>query len=39
MRNTAYWLTSKHHKTGFAKDKALVTLGERRSIAAASGER
>ncbi|MCY7307633.1 MAG: cytochrome c4 [Rhodoferax sp.] len=29
MRNIAYWLTSKPAKAGFAKDKALVALGER----------
>ena len=45
MRNIAYWLASKSAKTGFAKDKALVALGERvyrggvaeRQIAACSG--
>ncbi len=29
MRNIAYWVASKPVKPGFAKDKALVTLGER----------
>ena len=29
MKNIAYWLSSKPAKPGFAKDKALVTLGER----------
>jgi cytochrome c553 len=29
MRNIAYWLTSKKAKQGFAKDKELVSLGER----------
>lgn len=29
MKNIAYWLTSKPAKPGFAKDKELVTLGER----------
>ncbi|OOG41251.1 cytochrome c [Polaromonas sp. A23] len=29
MKNIAYWVTSKKAKTGFAKDKELVTLGER----------
>lgn len=29
MKNIAYWLTSKAAKPGFAKDKELVTLGER----------
>lgn len=29
MKNIAYWVTSKKAKPGFAKDKALVTLGER----------
>jgi cytochrome c553 len=29
MKNIAYWLTSKQAKTGFAKDKALVAMGER----------
>ena len=29
MKNIAYWLTSKEAKPGFAKDKDLVTLGER----------
>ena len=29
MRNIAYWLTSKPAKTGFAKDKDLVAMGER----------
>lgn len=29
MKNIAYWLTSKTAKPGFAKDKELVTLGER----------
>ena len=45
MRNIAYWLASKSAKAGFAKDKALVALGERiyrggvaeRQIAACSG--
>ena len=45
MRNIAYWLASKSAKPGFAKDKALVALGERiyrggvaeRQIAACSG--
>jgi cytochrome c553 len=29
MKNIAYWVTTKQAKPGFAKDKALVTLGER----------
>lgn len=29
MKNIAYWLTSKKAKTGFAKEKELVILGER----------
>jgi len=29
MKNIAYWVTSKKAKTGFAKDKELVALGER----------
>jgi cbb3-type cytochrome c oxidase subunit III len=29
MKNIAYWVTAKPSKQGFAKDKALVTLGER----------
>ncbi len=29
MKNIAYWLASKKAKPGFAKDKELVTLGER----------
>ncbi|MDO9405152.1 MAG: c-type cytochrome [Polaromonas sp.] len=29
MRNISYWAASKKHKTGFAKDKDLVALGER----------
>ena len=29
MRNIGYWATSKKAKPGFAKDKALVTVGER----------
>ena len=29
MRNVAYWLTSQKAKTGFAKEKDLVKLGER----------
>lgn len=29
MKNIAYWLATKKAKPGFAKDKALVTLGER----------
>ena len=29
MRNVAYWATSKQAKPGFAKEKELVTLGER----------
>ena len=29
MKNIAYWLTSKQAKTGFAKDKELVSIGER----------
>lgn len=45
MRNIAYWLASKSAKAGFAKDKALVAMGERiyrggvadRQIAACSG--
>ena len=45
MRNISYWLASKSAKPGFAKDKALVTLGERiyrggiadRQIAACAG--
>jgi cytochrome c553 len=45
MRNIAYWVTTKKAKPGFAKDKELVTLGERiyrggiadRQIAACAG--
>ena len=45
MRNVAYWATSKKAKAGFAKEKDLVTLGERiyrggigdRQIAACAG--
>lgn len=45
MRNIAYWVTTKQGKPGFAKDKALVTLGEQiyrggiadRKIAACAG--
>ncbi|MFN3376692.1 MAG: c-type cytochrome [Burkholderiaceae bacterium] len=45
MRNISYWLASKQAKPGFAKDKALVSLGERiyrggiadRQIAACAG--
>jgi cytochrome c553 len=45
MKNIAAWATSKKSKTGFAKDKELVTLGERiyrggigdRQIAACAG--
>ena len=45
MRNVAYWATSKKAKAGFAKEKELVTLGERiyrggiadRQIAACAG--
>ncbi len=45
MKNIAYWVTSKPAKAGFAKDKDLVTLGERiyrggiadRNIAACAG--
>lgn len=45
MKNIAYWVSSKKAKTGFAKDKELVTLGERiyrggvadRQIAACAG--
>ena len=29
MKNIAYWVTTKEAKPGFAKDKELVTLGER----------
>lgn len=29
MKNIAYWVTAKTPKPGFAKDKALVSLGER----------
>jgi cytochrome c553 len=29
MKNVAYWLTSQKPKAGFAKDKELVTLGEK----------
>jgi cytochrome c553 len=29
MRNISFWVTSKTAKPGFAKDKELVTLGER----------
>jgi len=29
MKNIAYWLTAQKAKTGFAKDKELVSLGER----------
>ncbi len=29
MKNIAYWVTTKKAKTGFAKDKELVALGER----------
>ncbi|MBT9505974.1 c-type cytochrome [Rhodoferax sp.] len=45
MKNIAYWVTSKTAKSGFAKDKELVALGERiyrggvadRQIAACAG--
>jgi cytochrome c553 len=45
MRNIAYWATAQKQKPGFAKDKELVTLGERiykggiadRQIAACAG--
>ena len=45
MKNIAYWLTSKPAKPGFAKEKELVTMGERiyrggiadRQIAACAG--
>lgn len=45
MKDIAYWLTSKSAKPGFAKDKELVTLGERiyrggiadRQVAACAG--
>lgn len=45
MRNVSYWLASQQAKPGFAKDKELVTLGERiyrggiadRNIAACAG--
>ena len=45
MRNISYWLASKQAKPGFAKDKELVSLGERiyrggiaeRNIAACAG--
>ena len=45
MKNIAFWLASKQAKTGFAKDKELVALGERiyrggiqnRQIAACAG--
>jgi cytochrome c553 len=45
MRNVAYWASSQNAKPGFAKDKELVTLGERiyrggiadRQVAACSG--
>ncbi|MFY3385005.1 c-type cytochrome [Paracidovorax sp. MALMAid1276] len=45
MKNIAYWVTAKAAKPGFAKDKDLVTLGERiyrggiadRNIAACAG--
>jgi cytochrome c553 len=45
MKNIAYWVTAKAAKPGFAKDKALVSLGERiyrggiadRQIAACAG--
>jgi cytochrome c553 len=45
MRNIAYWVTAKTTKPGFAKDKELVSLGERiyrggiadRQIAACAG--
>jgi cytochrome c553 len=45
MRNISYWATSKKAKTGFAKDKELVVLGEKiyrggiadRQIAACAG--
>ena len=45
MKNIAYWVTAKAAKPGFAKDKSLVTLGERiyrggiaeRNIAACAG--
>lgn len=45
MRNIAWWVTTKQGKPGFAKDKALVTLGEQiyrggiadRKIAACAG--
>jgi cytochrome c553 len=29
MRNIAYWVTAKKAKPGFAKDKALVAMGEK----------
>ena len=29
MKNISYWLTDKQAKTGFAKDKELVSMGER----------
>jgi cytochrome c553 len=29
MKNISYWLTAKQSKTGFAKDKELVAIGER----------
>jgi cytochrome c553 len=45
MKNIAYWVTAKKSKAGFAKDKAMVAMGERiyrggiadRSIAACAG--
>jgi cytochrome c553 len=45
MKNISYWLASKKAKPGFAKDKELVTLGERiyrggiasKSVAACAG--
>lgn len=45
MKNIAYWVTSKNAKPGFAKEKELVTLGERiyrggiadRQVAACAG--
>lgn len=45
MKNIAYWVTSQKAKSGFAKDKELVTLGERiyrggiadRQVAACAG--
>jgi len=45
MKNIAYWVASKPAKTGFAKDKDLVTMGERiyrggiadRQVAACAG--